>query len=183
MHRVASCFVPRSNSVTKTRPFAMMGDESPDPIAVFQSTFWLGPNSTGGLPSPIPDEFGPLNCGHSPAPAKLDRTTVATTMIQKTRVMQITLYGLCSDACSIIAEAYNNEWCAAHSRRVWSAVEMECHFDPRGTFRLWEIARQPQFIGNDSGTPGSGRSSPPANNRGPTEPGALAFKLKSLVGS
>src|SRR5436853_518682 len=58
-----------------------MGEDSPAPTAVFQRTFWLGPNSTGGLPSPIPEEFGPLNCGHSAAPAKLDRTTVATTMI------------------------------------------------------------------------------------------------------
>src|SRR6266849_3729148 len=89
MHKVASCFVARSNSVRKTRPFAIMGDDSPDPTTVFQRTFWLGPNSTGGLPSPIPDEFGPLNCGHSPAPAKLDRTTVATTMIQTARVMRL----------------------------------------------------------------------------------------------
>src|SRR5437899_528292 len=87
MHKVASCFVGRSNSVRKTRPFAMMGDDSPDPTAVFQRTFWLGPNSTGGLPSPIPDEFGPLNCGHSAAPAKLDRTTVARTVIQEARGM------------------------------------------------------------------------------------------------
>src|SRR6267142_4904566 len=92
MHKVASCFVARSNSVRKTRPLAIMGDESPDPTAVFQRTFWLGPNSTGGLPSPIPEEFGPLNCGHSAAPAKLDRTKVATTMIQEGRVM--TIYAL-----------------------------------------------------------------------------------------
>src|SRR5580704_8031415 len=89
MHRVASCFVARSNSVRKTSPFAIMGDDSPAPTAVFQRTFWLGPNSTGGLPSPIPEEFGPLNCGHSAAPPKLDRTTVATTVIQEARVMTI----------------------------------------------------------------------------------------------
>src|ERR1700724_3637729 len=89
MHKVASCFVARSNSVRKTRPFEIMGDDSPDPTAVFQSTFWLGPNSTGGLPSPIPEELGPLNCGHSTAPAKLDRTTVATAMIPELRVMTI----------------------------------------------------------------------------------------------
>src|ERR1700730_2086015 len=89
MHKVASCFVGRSNSVRKTRPFAIMGDESPDPTAVFQRTFRLGPNSTGGLPSPIPEEFGPLNCGQSAAPANLDRTTVATTMIQEVRVTQL----------------------------------------------------------------------------------------------
>src|SRR5258708_4433724 len=96
MHKVASCFVVRSNSVRKTRPLAMMGDDNPDPTAVFQRTFWLGPNSTGGLPSPIPEEFGPLNGGHSAAlalPAKLDRTAVATTMIQEARVMTITLLG------------------------------------------------------------------------------------------
>src|SRR4029077_15676469 len=87
MHKVASCFVGRSNSVRKTRPFAIMGDDSPDPTAVFQRTFWLGPNSTGGLPSPIPEEFGPLNCGHSAAPAKLDRATVARRVIQEARVM------------------------------------------------------------------------------------------------
>src|SRR5579864_8545309 len=91
MHKVASCFVGRSNSVRKIRPFAIMGDDSPDPTAVFQRTFWLGPNSTGGLPSPIPEEFGPLNCGQSAAPAKLDRTTVAVSIIQGTRVMMITL--------------------------------------------------------------------------------------------
>src|SRR5437879_10627045 len=89
MHKVAICFVARSNSVRKTRPFAIMGDDSPDPTAVFQRTFWLGPNSTGGLPSPIPEEFGPLNCGHSAAPAKFDRTTVAATMIQEARVMRL----------------------------------------------------------------------------------------------
>src|SRR5439155_4456238 len=44
-----SCFVGRSNSVRKTRPFAIMGDDSPDPIAVFQRTFCRGPNSTGGF--------------------------------------------------------------------------------------------------------------------------------------
>src|ERR1700687_2099967 len=89
MHKVASCFVSRSNSVRKTRPFAIMGDDSPAPTGVFQRTFWLGPNSTGGLPSPIPEEFGPLNCGQSAAPAKVDRTKVATTMIQEARVMTI----------------------------------------------------------------------------------------------
>src|SRR5712691_4911957 len=89
MHKVARCFVARSNSVRKTRPLVTMGDDSPAPTAVFQRTFWLGPNSTGGLPSPIPEEFGPLNCGHSAAPAKLDRTTVATTMITVLRVMTI----------------------------------------------------------------------------------------------
>src|ERR1700730_11571908 len=96
MHKVASCFVGRSNSVRKTRPFAIMGEDSPDPTAVFQRTFWLGPNSTGGLPSPIPEEFGPLNCGHSAAPAKLDTTMVATARLQETRVMTITLRGTLS---------------------------------------------------------------------------------------
>jgi hypothetical protein len=66
-----------------------MGDDSPAPTTAFQRTFWLGPNSTGGLPSPIPEEFGPLNWGHSAAPAKLDRTKVATTTIQEARVMTI----------------------------------------------------------------------------------------------
>src|ERR1700730_6067034 len=99
MHKVASCFVGRSNSVRKTRPFAIMGDDSPDPTAVFQRTFWLGPNATGGLPSPIPDEFGPLNCAHSPAPAKLDRTTVATPMIQA-RVMRSPLGTLSRHDCT-----------------------------------------------------------------------------------
>src|SRR5436190_20054049 len=89
MHKVANCFVARSNSVRKTRPFEIMGEDSPAPTAVFQTTFWLGPNSTGGLPSPIPEEFGPLNWGHSAAPAKLDRTKVATTTIQEARVMTI----------------------------------------------------------------------------------------------
>ena len=64
-----------------------MGDDSPDPTAVFQRTLWLRSNSMGGLPSPIPEEFGPLNCGHSAAPAKLDRTTVARRVIQEARVM------------------------------------------------------------------------------------------------
>src|SRR5437660_7237861 len=91
MHKVASSFVARSNSVRRTRPFAIMGDDSPAPTAAFQRTFWLGPNSTGGLPSPIPEEFGPLNCGHSAAPAKFDRTTVATAMIQEARVMRLPL--------------------------------------------------------------------------------------------
>src|SRR5882672_928900 len=95
MHKVASCFVARSNAVRRTRPFAIIGDDSPDPTVVFQRTFWLGPNSTGGLPSPIPEEFGPLNCGHSAAPAKFVRTTVAATMIQEARVMTINLRGLC----------------------------------------------------------------------------------------
>src|SRR5438128_7603914 len=93
MHKVASCFVPRSNSVRKTRPFAIIGDDSPDPTAVFQRTLWLGPNSTGGLPSPIPEEFGPLNCGHSAAPAKFDRTAAAATMIQEARVMRLPSWG------------------------------------------------------------------------------------------
>src|SRR5215471_5321240 len=87
MHKVASCFVGRSNSVRKMRPFAITGDDSPDPTAVFQRTFWLGPNSTGGLPSPIPEEFGPLNCGHSDAPPKLDETMAARRVIQQARVM------------------------------------------------------------------------------------------------
>src|SRR5467141_5401845 len=89
MHKVASCFAGRSNSVRKTRPFAIIGDDSPDPTAVFQRTFWLGLNSTGGLPSPIPEEFGPLNCGHSAALVKLDRTTVATKIIRKARIMRL----------------------------------------------------------------------------------------------
>src|SRR4051812_36775188 len=89
MHRVASCFAAGSNSVRKTRPFAIIGDDSPAPTAVFQRTFWLGPNSTGVLPAPIPEEFGPLNCGHSSAPARLDRPKVATKMTQETRVMSM----------------------------------------------------------------------------------------------
>src|SRR5215471_17147382 len=93
MHKVASCFVGRSNSVRKMRPFAITGDDSPDPTAVFQRTFWLGPNSTGGLPSPIPEEFGPLNCDHSAAPAKLDRTTVGSRVIHKARVMMNSDWG------------------------------------------------------------------------------------------
>src|SRR2546423_113583 len=95
MHKVAICFVARSNSVRKTRPFAITGDDSPDPTAVFQRTFWLGPNSTGGLPSPIPEEFGPLNCGHSAAPAKFEKITVATTLIQEARVMRLPSGELC----------------------------------------------------------------------------------------
>src|SRR6266849_2609592 len=87
MHKVASCFFGRSNSVRKPRPFAIMGDDSPDPTAVFQRTLWLRSNSMGGLPSPIPEEFGPLNCGHSAAPAKLNRTTVARRVIQEARVI------------------------------------------------------------------------------------------------
>jgi hypothetical protein len=67
-----------------------MGEESSDPTAVFQRTFWFGPNSTGGLRSPIPEEFGPLNWGHSIAPAKLDKTTVVTTRIQEAGVMTVT---------------------------------------------------------------------------------------------
>src|SRR4029434_10424074 len=64
----------------------MMGDDNPDPTALFQSTFLSGPKCTGGLPSPIPDEFGPLNCGHqaSPpfsAPIDLDRVTVASRIV------------------------------------------------------------------------------------------------------
>src|SRR5258705_7832838 len=68
-----------------------MGDDSPDPTAVFQRTFCLGSNSTGGLPSPIPEEFGPLNCGHSAAPEKFDRMTAATTTIQEAFVMRLPL--------------------------------------------------------------------------------------------
>src|SRR5260370_12026786 len=89
MHNVASCFGARSNSVTKTRPFEIIGDDSPAPTGAFQRTFWLGPNSTGGLPSPIPEEFGPQNCGHSAALAKLDRTKVVAGMIQEARFMTI----------------------------------------------------------------------------------------------
>src|ERR1700688_5199816 len=95
MHKVASCFAGRSNSVRKTRPFAMMGDDSPDPTAVFQRTFWLGPNSTGGLPSPIPEEFGPLNCRHSAPPAKLDSAPVARRVIQEARLIIKFRLGLC----------------------------------------------------------------------------------------
>src|SRR3954452_4236313 len=100
MHNVASCFARRSDSVRKTRPFAIMGDYSPQPTAVFQRTLWLGSNSPGGLPSPIPEEFGPLNCGHSAAPAKLDRTAVATTVIRGTRVMTISLWDLSRHDCT-----------------------------------------------------------------------------------
>src|SRR6476660_3844074 len=77
MHKVASRLVARSKSVRKMRPLATMGDESPDPTAVFQRTFWLGPNSTGGLPSPIPEALGPLNCGQSAAPAVWHAKTTA----------------------------------------------------------------------------------------------------------
>src|SRR6202030_3944730 len=87
MHKVASCFAGRSNSVRKTRPFAIMGDDSPDPTAVFQRTFWLGLNSTGVLPSPIPEEFSPLNCGHSAPPATLDRTTVVRSVFKEARAI------------------------------------------------------------------------------------------------
>ena len=61
MPSVASRLFARSNSVRKMRPSQTMGDESPGPTAVFQTTFWSGPNVTGGLPSPSPEEFGPLN--------------------------------------------------------------------------------------------------------------------------
>src|SRR5262249_11030535 len=83
MHRVASCLFARSNSVRKTRPSQMMGDDRPAPTAVFHRTFWSGPKWTGGLPSPSPEEFSPLNGGDhtltvfSVAPAKLDRMMVA----------------------------------------------------------------------------------------------------------
>src|ERR1700730_12496651 len=117
MHHLASCLAARSNSVRKTRPFAMMGDDSPDPTAVFQRTFWLGPNSTGGLPSPIPEELGPLNCGHSAPPAKFDRTTFATIMIQETRVMRLPLEG------AIVARLYtikSKDRQPAHGRIAYS---------------------------------------------------------------
>jgi hypothetical protein len=71
----------------------MTGDDSPGPTAVFQRTFWLGPKLTGGLPSPIPEEFGPLNCGHHTlplfcaAPAKLEKANTARIVVQETRVI------------------------------------------------------------------------------------------------
>src|SRR5262249_60704145 len=92
-HRVASCLFARSNSVRKTRPSQMMGDDSPGPKAVFQRTLWSGPKLTGGLPSPSPEECGPRNCGHHAlppfcvAPAKLDRMTVASRVIKEARFM------------------------------------------------------------------------------------------------
>ena len=43
----------------------------------------------GGLPVPIPEEFGPLKCGQSAARAKLGSKAAATTMIQETRVMAV----------------------------------------------------------------------------------------------
>src|SRR5258706_13232771 len=100
MHKVASCFVARSNSVRKTRPLEITGDDSPDPTGVFQRTFWFGSNSTGGLPSPLPEEFVALNCGQSAAHAKLDSTTVAATIIQGARDMAITLRGLYRHDCT-----------------------------------------------------------------------------------
>src|SRR5438876_12142097 len=93
MHTVASCLFVRSNSVRKIRPSQTMGDDSPDPTAAFQRTFWPGPKCTGGRPSPTPEEFGPLNWGHhtlplfSVAPAKLDRTTVTRRVLHEARVM------------------------------------------------------------------------------------------------
>src|SRR5438128_2585703 len=95
MHTVESCFVARSNSVRKMRPLATMGDERPDPTAVFQRTFLPGPNSTGGLPSPSPEEFGPRNAGHasfasSAAPAKVEKAAITRQTIQVARVMAIT---------------------------------------------------------------------------------------------
>src|SRR6185436_501736 len=88
MHKVASRFVARSKSLRKMRPLATMGDDSPDPTAAFQRRFWLGPNSTGGLPSPIPEELGPLNCGQSAALAELAKARIAIA-IHATRVMTI----------------------------------------------------------------------------------------------
>src|SRR5262249_30212243 len=45
----------------------------------------------GGWPSPIPEEFGPLNCGQSAAPAKLDRAMVAATSIEEVRFIMTAL--------------------------------------------------------------------------------------------
>src|SRR5882757_8864919 len=101
MHTVASCLFVRSNSVRKIRPPHTIGDDSPAPTAAFHRTFWSGPKCTGGLPSPMPEEFGPLNWGHhtlppfSAAPAKLDRTTVARRAIQEARVMRNSGLELC----------------------------------------------------------------------------------------
>src|SRR6266403_903891 len=122
MHNVASCFVGRSNSVRKTRPFAIMGDDSPDPTAVFQRAFWLGPNSTGGLPSPIPEEFGPLNCGHSAAPAELDKTTVATRMITELRLMTINLLG---GMLALVSSSALDPHCKEKVSSAWAEVHQD----------------------------------------------------------
>ena len=94
---MASWLVARSNSVRKIRPFAMTGEDNPDPTAAFQSTFLSEPNSTGGLPSPIPVEFGPRNCGQeslspsSAAAAHESNTTSAKIMISEVFVIVIPL--------------------------------------------------------------------------------------------
>src|SRR5829696_9654090 len=106
MHRVASCLLVESNSVRKIRPFQTTGEDSPRPTATFQRTFSAGPNCTGGLPVPIPDEFAPLNCGHHAllpplptfcaAPVRLDRKTVASKAIQGRCVISIPVVTRCS---------------------------------------------------------------------------------------
>src|SRR5881396_2129803 len=68
-----------------------MGDESPEPIAVFHRTFWPGPKWTGGLPPPSPEEFGPLNWGHHASPpfsaarGELERTSITRRIIHGAR--------------------------------------------------------------------------------------------------
>src|SRR5260370_34269558 len=55
-------------AVTKMRSPTRTGEECPGGRTVFQTTFLLGPNSTGRFRlSDTPAEFGPRNCGQSSA--------------------------------------------------------------------------------------------------------------------
>lgn len=78
----------------------MQGDDNPDPTTAFQTTFWFVPKCTGDLPSPTPEELGPLNWGHhrlrplSAASAKLDKTIASRRVIAKVRVMTGRKFGL-----------------------------------------------------------------------------------------
>jgi hypothetical protein len=58
------------NAVTKIRSRVNTGDEWPGGSAVFQTTFFAGPNSTGNpvvAETPLP--LGPRNCDQSSLPA------------------------------------------------------------------------------------------------------------------
>src|SRR5918992_3458471 len=77
-----SLFAILSKAVTKIRSRVSTGDECPGGRAVFQTTFFSGPNSSGrpvDTETPLP--FGPRNCTQSSATGLASRPAVSQVAI------------------------------------------------------------------------------------------------------
>jgi hypothetical protein len=112
---------PPSNAVRKMRSRQMHGDDGPEGVVTCQSTFFSGPNSTGGFsPSALPAPSGPRKRGHFASPAKACRETSIRTTV-------------------------NSVFMGTHLRRMRSICEQRCcvasrRLDPRPNPRKGEAS-------------------------------------------